>query len=157
MEGWIKLHRKIQDTFLWTDKPFDKARAWIDLLLFASYSQRKLIVNDLVIEIERGSFMTSILKLSDRWGWSRNKTIAYIKMLEKEQMITTKSTTKGTIITIVKYEKYQQDTEDRTANNKKNKNVNKKNNIHNFEQRDYDFNELEKKLLRKQLGDEYME
>ena len=28
---------------------------------------------------------------------------------------------------------------------------------HNFEQRDYDFDELEKKLLKKQLGDDYME
>lgn len=29
--------------------------------------------------------------------------------------------------------------------------------LHNFEQRDYDFDELEKKLLKKQLGDEYRE
>lgn len=32
-----------------------------------------------------------------------------------------------------------------------------KNSIHNFEQRDYDFDELEKKLLKKQLGDDYIE
>lgn len=35
--------------------------------------------------------------------------------------------------------------------------VNNYQQLHNFEQRDYDFDELEKKLLKKQLGDEYRE
>lgn len=106
-EGWIKLYRKTQDNFLWTEKPFDKARAWIDLLLMAMHQEKKLIVDGTKTTVARGSFITSRLKLADRWGWSLKKVDAYLKLLESEKMVTTKGTTKGTTITIVKYEEYQ--------------------------------------------------
>lgn len=51
--------------------------------------------------------MTSIVKLADRWGWSRNKVVRYLDMLESEQMLNTKRTPKGTLVTIVKYDDYQ--------------------------------------------------
>lgn len=105
--GWIKLHRKILDCFIWQDKPYDKARAWIDLLLIAMHHDKKMLIDDEVVMIQRGSFMTSIVKLADRWGWSRNKVVRYLDMLESEQMLNTKRTPKGTLITIVKYDDYQ--------------------------------------------------
>lgn len=105
--GWIKLHRKILDCFIWQDKPYDKARAWIDLLLIAMHHDKKMLIDDEVVMIQRGSFMTSIVKLADRWGWSRNKVVRYLDMLESEHMLNTKRTPKGTLITIVKYDDYQ--------------------------------------------------
>lgn len=107
VEGWIKLYRKTQDNFLWTEKPFDKARAWIDLLLMAMHQEEKMIVDGTKTTVARGSFITSRLKLADRWGWSLKKVDAYLKLLESEEMVTTKGTTKGTNVTIVKYEEYQ--------------------------------------------------
>lgn len=106
-EGWIKLYRKTQDNFLWTEKPFDKARAWIDLLLMAMHQEKKLIIDGTKTTIARGSFITSRLKLADRWGWSVKKVDSYFKLLESEKMVVTKGTTKGTTVTIVKYEEYQ--------------------------------------------------
>lgn len=106
-EGWIKLYRKTQDNFLWTEKPFDKARAWIDLLLMAMHQEKKLIIDGTKTTIARGSFITSRLKLADRWGWSVKKVDSYFKLLENEKMVVTKGTTKGTTVTIVKYEEYQ--------------------------------------------------
>lgn len=105
--GWIKLHRKILDCFIWQDKPYDKARAWIDLLLIAMHHDKKMLIDDEVVIVQRGSFMTSMVKLADRWGWSRNKVVRYLDMLESEQMLNTKRTPKGTLITIVKYDDYQ--------------------------------------------------
>lgn len=105
--GWIKLHRKIQDCFIWNDKPYDKARAWIDLLLSAMHRDKKLLIDGNVVIIERGSFMTSRLKLADRWGWSIKKVDAYLNMLESEKMVTTVRTPKGTTLTIVNYDDYQ--------------------------------------------------
>lgn len=35
--GWIKLHRKITDHWLWEDKPFARGQAMIDLLILAGY------------------------------------------------------------------------------------------------------------------------
>lgn len=106
-KGWIKLHRKIQDCWIWSDKPFDKGRAWIDLLLLAMHRDKKLLINDELLTVERGSFMTSILKLSERWGWSRNKTTRFLNELENEQMLHTKRTPKGTLLTIENYSIYQ--------------------------------------------------
>lgn len=106
-KGWIKLHRKVLDCWIWQEKPYDKARAWVDLLLLAMHQDKKLLVDNDVIVISRGSFMTSILKLATRWGWSRNKVKRFLELLEDEQMLNTKRTPKGTLVTIIKYEDYQ--------------------------------------------------
>lgn len=106
-KGWIKLHRKILDCWIWQDKPYDKARAWVDLLLLAMHHDKKILIDEKIVVISRGSFLTSIVKLSDRWGWSRNKVSRYLQLLENEQMLNTKRTPKGTLVTIVKYENYQ--------------------------------------------------
>lgn len=105
--GWIKLHRKILDCFIWQDKPYDKARAWIDLLLLAMHHDKKMLIDDEIVIIRRGEFMTSIVKLADRWGWSRNKVMRYLDMLESEHMLNTKRTPKGTLVSIIKYDVYQ--------------------------------------------------
>lgn len=105
--GWIKIHRKIQECWIWQEKPFDKGRAWVDLILLAMHRDKKLLIDNEVVVIERGSFMTSILKLAERWGWSRNKVKRFLELLEDEQMLSTKRTHKGTLVTIVKYEDYQ--------------------------------------------------
>lgn len=105
--GWIKIHRKIQECWIWQEKPFDKGRAWIDLILSAMHSDKKMMIDNEIVVIERGSFMTSVLKLSERWGWSRNKVMRFLDVLENEQMLNTKRTPKGTLVTIVKYEDYQ--------------------------------------------------
>lgn len=105
--GWIKLHRKLQDCWIWQEKPFDKGRAWVDLLLSAMHHDKKILINNEIVIISRGSFMTSIVKLSERWGWSRNKVVRYLNLLEKEQMLDTERTPNGTLINIVKYEDYQ--------------------------------------------------
>ena len=106
-EGWIKLHRKIQDCYLWSDKPYDKARAWIDLLLCAMHHDKKLLIDGNVVVISRGSFLTTRGKLAEKWGWSLKKVDKYLKLLENEKMVTTKRTPKGTTLTIVNYEEYQ--------------------------------------------------
>ena len=68
MSGWIKIHRDILYHEIWSDKPFSKGQAWIDLILLANHSDNKCMVGNKVEEIKRGSFITSELKLMDRWG-----------------------------------------------------------------------------------------
>lgn len=38
MSGWIKIHRDILYHEIWSDKPFSKGQAWIDLILMANHS-----------------------------------------------------------------------------------------------------------------------
>ena len=105
-EGWISLHRKISLNWIWEDKPFSKGQAWIDLLLMANHKNRKIPFDNGIIEIKRGSFVTSIRKLSEKWGWSRTKVSKFLQYLNIDNMVTLNSDIKKTAITIVNYDCY---------------------------------------------------
>lgn len=107
-KGWISLYRSIQDHWLWQEKPYDKAHAWLDLLLSANHKEAKILMDNTLIKLEKGSFFTSELKLADRWGWSKKKVRNFLELLSNDNMIVKESTKKGTKITIVNYEVYQQ-------------------------------------------------
>lgn len=110
--GWISIHRKIQECFLWVDKePFDRRSAWIDLLLSANHENKKVMFDGKSIIVNRGDQLTSILALAGRWHWSRHKVSNFLNVLESEQMIVQKRDNKKTLITIVNYEVYQTITE----------------------------------------------
>lgn len=106
-KGWIKVHRSITECFIWTDKPFDKARAWIDLLLLVCHKDKKILIDGKPFTVSRGSYLISRGKLAERWGWSLKKLDNYLRVLEREDMVTTFSTKKGIVITIVNYDKFQ--------------------------------------------------
>lgn len=108
--GWIKLYRQMQECCLWkSNEPFDHRSAWIDLLLSAMHKDKTLIIDGEVFVVKRGSYMTSISKLAERWGWSRGKAIRFLNVLETEHMANTKRTPKGTLVTIEKYGFFQGD------------------------------------------------
>ena len=134
MAGWIRLSRNIFECWLWDEKPFSKAQAWIDLLLMANYETKKIVLGNELIEVERGSFITSEVKLSERWGWSRTKTRSYLYLLESDNMIIKKSDSKKTVITIVKYGIYQdiETAEEQQKNSKKTAKKQQKNTTNNI-------------------------
>ena len=106
-KGYIKLFRSIRDNVFWSDKPFDRARAWIDLLLRASFTEGKVLINGKVRKIEEGQLFISIGRLSADWGWSEKKVRLFLDELISEEMITKKGQAKGTLLTIVNYGFYQ--------------------------------------------------
>jgi len=106
-EGWIKLHRNIQEHWLWQDEPYDKARAWIDLLFLANYEDKKTSYKGSVIICKRGDVNLSFSDLAERWHWSRQRVSRFIKLLESDQMVRASVTTRRTVITIVNYDKFQ--------------------------------------------------
>lgn len=120
-KGWIALHRSIQNHYLWEDKPFNRAAAWVDMLLLANHQDNKFLLGNKFVEVERGSFITSELKLMERWGWSKTKVRAFLQLLENDSMIVKKTDRKKTTITIVKYSDYQdlQTTEELQKNHRK--------------------------------------
>ncbi|KKC30917.1 hypothetical protein [Caldanaerobacter subterraneus] len=106
-KGWIKLYRSVTEHWLWKDKPFSKGQAWVDMLLMANHSNNKFVLGNELIELEKGSFITSIRKLSERWGWSRTKVIKFLDLLKKDHMISYFSDTKKTVVSIENYGFYQ--------------------------------------------------
>ena len=105
--GWIKLHRSIMDNSLYDIKPFDKCRAWIDLLLLAESETHKKMWRGNMVEFKRGDVCLSIQALANRWGWSRKKTAHYLEQLQRMEMVHLKVHRNRTIITIVKWDNFQ--------------------------------------------------
>lgn len=105
--GYIKLDRRILESDIWMEKPFDRARAWVDLLLLANWKDRDEIYRGRLVHRKRGDVNCSIGWLADRWGWSRNKVYRYLEQLSRTQMCTVDGTTHGTTIHIEKYAFYQ--------------------------------------------------
>lgn len=107
-QGWISIHRKIQSHWLYEEnRKFSKFEAWIDLLLLANHQDRKILLGNQLVDVKRGSFITSDLKLMNRWSWSKTKVRKFLSVLEKDEMITRNPDKKKTIITICNYNDYQ--------------------------------------------------
>jgi hypothetical protein len=105
--GYIMLYRNITDHWLWEDKPFSYGQAWIDLLLLANHTDAKVLLGRDVIEVKRGSRVTSIRQLGARWGWSNSKVTRFLRTCEKEEMIKRECDTRKTVVTIENYGSYQ--------------------------------------------------
>ena len=105
--GFVKLHRRITNHWLWTGEPFDKAHAWIDLLLMANWKTTKRIFNGQIITQERGQVVCTIKWLADRWGWYPKKVRRFLLSLQDDQMLSIKGTPNGTTLTIDNYAFFQ--------------------------------------------------
>lgn len=86
-KGWIRLWRSQMQTDLYTEEPFDKWHAFIDLCLMAD---------------SQGTVKTSLEALKNRWFWqSTHKVRDYLGTVEGSGLGTVYSTPrKGTLIRI---------------------------------------------------------
>ncbi|CAF1900914.1 Replication protein O [Bacillus subtilis] len=114
MIGWIKLHRSVQDHWIYQEKrKFSKYEAWLDLLMMASHKDNKFVLGNELYEVKRGQFISSIRKLGERWSWSNTKVTQFLDLLRKDEMIDFKKDTKKTLITIVNYGVYHDSDEEK--------------------------------------------
>ena len=136
--SYIKIDRGLKKNALWLERPFSKGQAWVDLLLLAQGVEMDKHYRGQVQHMEPGTVYTSVLYLSNRWGWSRNKVYRFLDVLISAQMIaiqgrtsngtinrtsnetnddTKNGTTNGTIISIENWAFYQNsDTNNGTKN-----------------------------------------
>jgi uncharacterized phage protein (TIGR02220 family) len=126
MSGWIKLHRKLLD-WEWYSKPVVKS-VFIHSLLRANHKDGKWRGKD----VKRGSYISSVDKLIDDLGHTRQEIRTALKHLKSTNELTTKSSAQHTVFTVVNYENYQDTTneltnEQPTANQQSTTNKNDKN------------------------------
>ena len=109
--GWIKLDRKLLENDFWTEKPFSRGQAWVDLLLLANHEDKTFISGNMQIDGKRGCVYRSKKWLAERWGWSPKKVTAYLNFLQTLGMISTKTirlgSSNGTVVAIEKYSDFQ--------------------------------------------------
>lgn len=107
--NWIKLFSKFIDWEWYKDS--NTMRLFIHCLLKANWKDGKFQG----IDIPRGSFVTGRKQLAEELGISEQSIRTSINKLKSTNEITTKSTNKFTIITIVNYGKYQKKKEELTS------------------------------------------
>ncbi len=113
MKGWIKLHRKIKNHWLWDDP--EKLKRWITILLEVNYTEAKMLLGNNLIEVKRGSSTNSIRTWSALFKCGSKATTNFFDLLESDGMISRKTLGKGkhstTLISITNYEEYQTEKE----------------------------------------------
>lgn len=118
MKGWISLNRSITDNWLWSEKPFSKAQAWIDLIIHANHKSIKTNIKGRLITVERGQQARSEVTLAKSWGWSRDKVRRFLMLLSGDEMIIQQKNNVTSIITICNYSNFQDaHTADKTLDN----------------------------------------
>lgn len=106
-KGYVKIYRDIRDHDIWQEKPFDRARAWIDLIMMVNHEDRQVLFDGKFVPVYRGMCVTSIRRLAERWGWSQGKTSRFLNELETQCMIRQERNAKRSTVSIVNYDIYQ--------------------------------------------------
>ncbi|EKK0913724.1 DnaD domain-containing protein [Enterococcus faecalis] len=111
--GYVKLYRKVMDSFVWTNPYMYKL--WNLCLMKASHENRKFLFNGKEIWLNSGEFVTG----RDAITFEMNKGVKrehqvnsgsvwrWLKRFEKEGMLHIKSTTKYSVISINNWDDYQ--------------------------------------------------
>lgn len=113
MDGFIIVHRKIMDSFVFQNPYYLKL--WMYCMLKASYKKRSVYVGTTQVALEIGQFVwgrkEAAADLNRGLKESEKKSVStwenLLKKMEKEEMVIRKTTNKFTIVTIVNYEFYQ--------------------------------------------------
>jgi hypothetical protein len=125
-QGFIKLHRKIHDHWIYQEKrKFSKYEAWLDMLMMANHKENKFVHGNELILVGRGEFITSIRKLGERWDWSNTKVAQFLDLLKADEMIDYKKDTKKTVVTIVNYGFYHGSGDEEKTPNEHEKDTNR--------------------------------
>ncbi len=103
--GYIKIWRKIEDSFLMNDP--DAIWLWIRLLLKANHKPTEFMFNSKIMTLNRGQVLTGRKSLVDKHKISESKVYRLLKTFENEHLIEQQKTNLYSIITIVCYDQYQ--------------------------------------------------
>ncbi len=107
-KGWISVHRKIQDNWLWQSKePYDNLKAWLDILLTVNHSEQKVLIKGTLYTVKRGESIMSLDSWANRWKWNKSKVRRFLNLLQSDSMIELKNERKTTRLTVCNYDSYQ--------------------------------------------------
>ena len=104
-DGYIDLHRKLRECWVWQNPLYLKA--WIDILFSANYKDKKVMFDGKVVTVKRGQFITSQRKLGNSWGCNIKTVRRILEIMEDQEMVTLTTTGRGTLLTVINYDFYQ--------------------------------------------------
>lgn len=107
MSGTVNIARSIFDHELFADQPLTEREAWIWLIMEASWKPRKKRVGDYIADLARGQLAASVRFMAGAWRWTPAKVQRFTKRLQSLEMISVKTDTGVSVITICNYDEYQ--------------------------------------------------
>jgi len=112
-QGWIKLHRGLLNSPIFTDNK--TLKVWIWCLLKANHETHKFKFNGTDQVLLAGQFITGREKAIKELGITAQNYKTIILYLKSTSRITSKTTNKFTIITLVNWTQYQKEGEEVTS------------------------------------------
>lgn len=107
MSGSVMIARSIFDHELFADQPMTEREAWIWLIMEAAWKPRKKRAGDIIADLARGQLAASVRFMASAWRWTPAKVQRFVKRLQNLEMISLKTDTGVSVITICNYEEYQ--------------------------------------------------
>lgn len=120
-QGWIAIHRQLQDSDIWS-KPHEWLKIWMFILLNVSYENKRY---------PRGTYFFRYQWIADRTGASYDQVRRCIDYLKISHSIATQKATQGIIITVLNFAKYQDITKFKSQTEKSNHATRKPRGSHN--------------------------
>lgn len=105
--GWLKLHRSLADHPVASDP--SSLAVWMHLLMQANHAETKRQINGRIVTLAPGQLIASRKSLAARTGVQESKVERILKMLESEQQIEQRGTSKYRVISILNWGSYQTD------------------------------------------------
>ena len=112
MSGWVRIERDVFGHDFFAKEPMSEREAWLWMIAKAAYADTRHRVGADMLDVPRGSFMTTLRELQGVFMWrSDSRVRGFLKRLEAERMVerTTRGPTNApkTHITICNYDEYQ--------------------------------------------------
>lgn len=122
MSGWIKMHRKINNSEIFSDP--ELFRLWTIVLTNASYKKKNIVMNGSSIELQPGEWVVGRKSLYETYNENikpknrvKDTTLwNWLKKLASMEMITISSKKMFSIVTIENWDEYQGEEENDADN-----------------------------------------
>ncbi len=113
MAGWISLHRKLMDNPIYSNA--NMLKLWIHCLMKATHIEREQLVGNQMVHLDAGEFVTGRNALFDEFnkGAKKDDYISartlwrWLKNFEEWGMLSIKSGTKFSVVTVVNWSDHQ--------------------------------------------------
>lgn len=125
--GWVKLHRKIRDSSIYSNHK--ALHCWIECLLRAQHEKNTFYQGREKVVLNPGQFLMGREEFGTSIGMSGSTAWYWIQQFEVDSMVDIKKTAKGSLVTILNWHEYQK--VDSKVDNKKTANEQQMNTIKN--------------------------
>ena len=105
MEGWLKLHRALIESAVFSDP--EVLKVWIWLLCSVAYESHDVLFMGKVIQLQAGQIATGRKKIAQATDLSESKVYRALNILKNLGNISIKANNKFSIITVLNWEKFQ--------------------------------------------------